>query len=199
MGDFDLDLRPVDARVDAEAPMKVSGPSRARRLFSGWSASLFQMILGITQQVALVPVFLHRWTSDILAAWLAVYSAGNLILIADAGLQFRSINRFLAFKSSADCDGRTARFYAAMLRIYFGLVGLLAVVLLAVAWFLPPSAIFRFQATLHFDAAFIVMAIGMLLTLPNNLASALYRARGFYGRAVKIHSDNASPGRRAWP
>ncbi|HEV7602225.1 MAG TPA: hypothetical protein VGO49_18460 [Bradyrhizobium sp.] len=168
--------------------MMVSGPSRARRLFAGWSANLFQMILGITQQVALVPVFLHFWTSDVLAAWLAIYSAGNLILIADAGLQFRAINRFLGFKSSLDCDGRTARFYAAMLRIYCGLAGLLVVLLLAVTQFLPPSAAFGFQATSHFDAAFMVMTIGILLTLPNNLASALYRARGLYGRAVKIQS-----------
>jgi O-antigen/teichoic acid export membrane protein len=185
---FDLDLCPVDARVDAVVPMMVSGPSRARRLFAGWSANLFQMILGITQQVALVPVFLHFWTSDVLAAWLAIYSAGNLILIADAGLQFRAINRFLGFKSSLDCNGRTARFYAAMLRIYCGLAALLVVLLLAVTQFLPPSAALGFQATSHFDAAFMVMTIGILLTLPNNLASALYRARGLYGRAVKIQS-----------
>ena len=168
--------------------MMVLGQSRARRLFAGWSANLFQMVLGVTQQVALIPVFLHFWTSDVLAAWLSIYSAGNLILMADAGLQSRSINRFLAFKSGADCDGRTAQFYAAMLRIYFGLAGLLAVVLLAVAWLLPPSAAFGFQATSQFDAAFMVMTIGMLLTLPNNLVSGLYRARGLYGRAVKIQS-----------
>jgi O-antigen/teichoic acid export membrane protein len=166
--------------------MMISGPSRARRLFAGWSANLFQMMLGITQQVALVPVFLHFWTSDVLAAWLAVYAAGNLVLIADAGLQFRSINRFLAFKSTADCDGRTARFYAAMLRIYCGLAGLLVVVLLAVACFLPPSAVFGFQATPYFDAAFLAVTTGILLTLPANLTSGLYRARGMYGRAVKI-------------
>ena len=99
------------------APGSTPGPSRARRLFSGWSASLFQMVLGITQQVALVPVFLHFWSSEILAAWLVVYAIGNLVLIADSGLQFRAINRFLAFKSSRDCDGRTAGFYAALLRI----------------------------------------------------------------------------------
>jgi hypothetical protein len=144
------------------------------------------MILGVTQQVALVPVFLHFWTSDVLAAWLAIYSAGNLIFVADAGLQLRAINRFLAFKSGVDCDGRTAGFYAAMLRIYFGLVGLLVVVLLAAAQFLPPSAAFGFQATAQFDAAFLVVTVGMLLTLPSNLASALYRARGLYGRGVKF-------------
>ena len=83
------------------------------------------MVLGMTQQVALVPVFLHFWSGETLAAWLVVYSVGYLILIADSGLQFRAINRFLAFKSSVDCDGRTARFYAAMLRIYYGLAAAL--------------------------------------------------------------------------
>ena len=33
-----------------------AGPSRARRLFEGWSANLVQVVLGITQQVALIPV-----------------------------------------------------------------------------------------------------------------------------------------------
>src|SRR6267154_6773547 len=116
---------PVDGRDDWEAAVNVSAVSRARRLFGGWSASLFQMVLGITQQVALVPVYLHFWSSEILAAWLVIYAVGNLVLIADSGLQFRAINRFLAFKSSIDCDGRTANFYAAMLRIYLALAGLL--------------------------------------------------------------------------
>src|ERR1700719_1397420 len=107
-----------------------SAPSRARRLFSGWSANLFQTILGITQQVALVPVFLHYWTGDVLAAWLALYAVGNLVLIADAGLQFLAINRFLAFKSDADSDRATARFYAAMARVYQGLAGTLIIILL---------------------------------------------------------------------
>ncbi len=89
---------PVDARGKNEDQARISGPSRARRLFSGWSASLFQMVLGITQQVALVPVFLHFWTGDILAAWLVIYAVGNLVLIADSGLQFRAINRFLALQ-----------------------------------------------------------------------------------------------------
>src|SRR3954452_13550575 len=168
--------------------MIASGGGRARRLFAGWSANLLQVILGITQQVALIPVFLHFWTSDVLAAWLAVYAAGNLVFIADAGLQFRAINRFLAFKSSVDCDGRTARFYAAMLRVYFGFIGLLAALLLAAAQVVPPSVVLGFQATSHFDAAFVIMTVGILLTLPTNLTTALYRARGLYGRAVTIQS-----------
>jgi hypothetical protein len=165
------------------------GLSRARRLIEGWSANLLQTMLGITQQIALIPVFLHFWTGDVLAAWLAVYAAGNLILVADAGLQFRAVNRFLAFKSTADCDGRTARFYAAMLRVYFGVVGLLMILLLIVMHLLPPSVVLGYQAIPHFDLSFSVMTVGMLMTLPINLAAALYRARGLYGRAVKLQNS----------
>jgi O-antigen/teichoic acid export membrane protein len=168
--------------------VSVTGLSRTRRLFEGWSANLLQMVLGITQQVALVPVFLHFWTSDVLAAWLTIYAAGNLVLIADAGLQFRAINRFFAFKSSVDGDGRTARFYAAMLRIYFGVAGLLVVLLLAGTRLLHPSDVLGFQAPPNFDAAFIVMTAGMLVTVPANLVSGLYRTRGLYGRAVRLQS-----------
>src|SRR4051794_37549605 len=107
----------------------VSASSRPQRILQGWSANLVQLLLGITQQVALIPVFLHFWTGETLAAWLAVYAAGNLALIADAGLQLRAINRFLAFKSSVDGDGRTAGFYAAMLRIYVVLAAVLIAVL----------------------------------------------------------------------
>ena len=146
------------------------------------------MILGVTQQVALIPVFLHFWTSDVLAAWLVIYAVGNLVLIADSGLQFRAINRFLAFKSSADCDGRTARFYAAMLRIYQGLAGSLLILLLAGTQLASPSAVLGFQSISSFDAAFVVMTAGMLLTLPSALVSGLYRARGFYGRVVGLQN-----------
>lgn len=162
--------------------------TRARRLFAGWSANLFQMILGVTQQVALVPVFLHFWTSEALAAWLVVYAAGNLVLMADSGLQLRAINRFLRLKSSVDCDGRTARFYVAMLRIYFGLAGTLVVLLLVCTQLVSPSTVLGFQTISNFDGAFAVMAGGMLLTLPSGLVSGLYRARGMYGRAVRLQN-----------
>jgi O-antigen/teichoic acid export membrane protein len=142
----------------------------------------------MTQQIALIPVFLHYWTSDVLAAWLVIYAAGNLVLIADAGLQFRAINRFLAFKSSVDYDGRTACFYAAMRRVYHGLAGSLVLILLVGMQFISPSAVLGFEAIAHFDAAFLVMTAGALLSLPSNLVSGLYRARGLYGRAVRLQN-----------
>jgi hypothetical protein len=161
--------------------------SRARRLLDGWGANLAQLVLGITQQLGLVPVFLHFTSSVFLAAWLALYAVGSLMVIADLGLHVRALNRFLSFKSSVDPDGRTARYYAAMLRLYVVAAGLLTAVILAAIVIFPPSRLLGFQAVVpHFDAAFAVMVAGMLATLPSNAVAGLYRARGLYGRGVWI-------------
>jgi O-antigen/teichoic acid export membrane protein len=174
---------PLDRTVPNKASMTGS-PSRARRLSDGWSANLLQMALGIAQQVVLVPVFLHYWSNDVLAAWLVIFAAGNLVPVVDCGLQFRAINRFLAFKSSIDSDRRTGQFYSELRRIYLGLAVTLATVTLIVVHVLPPSAMLGFGSIAQFDLAFVAMIVGTLLTLPANLAAALYRARGLYGRAV---------------
>ncbi len=163
-----------------------AGPSRVRRLFDGWSANLVQVALGVTQQVALIPIFLHYWSSEVLAGWLAIYAAGNLVLIADAGLHLRTMNRFLLFKSGVDADGRTARYYAAMFQVYLVLTSLLVVAVMATVSAISPSRLLGFQAVPNFDIAFIVMVLGMLTMLPSNLAAGLYRARGLYGRGVWI-------------
>lgn len=168
--------------------MSGSETSRRRRLFEGWSASIIQLALGLVQQVVLIPVFLHYWTGDILAAWLAIYAAGMLVLVADAGLQFLAVNRFLDFKSSADCDRRTARFYSAMLLVYVGLAAVLTLLLLVGSMVLPPSVVFGFRTVSKFDAAFVVVAIGMLWSVPSNLVTGLYRARGYNGRAVSVQN-----------
>ena len=43
-----------------------------------------------------------------------------------------------------------------------------------------------FGAIAQFDLAFGAMVVGALLSLPVNIVTALYRARGLYGRAVKF-------------
>jgi hypothetical protein len=159
----------------------MSVSSRSRRIFEGWSANLFLLLLGITQQVALVPIFLHFWSGEMLAAWLVLYAAANLVLVTDAGLQIRAINRFLSFKASVDCDGRTAGYYGAMLRVYISLTGLLIVTVLAGTYFFRPSRLLGFEAISHFDTLFAVMTVGALLTLPASLTAGLYRTRNLYG------------------
>ncbi|MCK1382408.1 hypothetical protein IVB33_39315, partial [Bradyrhizobium sp. 24] len=159
-------------------------PGRLRRLIRGWSANVVQMLLALTQQLVLIPAFLHFWSSDTLAAWLALYAAGSLVVVADAGLQLRAINRFLAFKACVDSDGRTATFYARMMRLYLVIVLGLSALLIAGTELFPPAAVLGFHETPSFNVAMIVITVGTLLALPANLVSGLYRVRGKYSRAV---------------
>jgi O-antigen/teichoic acid export membrane protein len=162
--------------------------TRLQRLLHGWSANLVQVLLGIVQQLVLIPIFLHVWTANVLAAWLVAYAAGSLVVVADAGLQLRAVNRFLAFKSCVDYDGRTANFYTRMLRIYLSVIAVLGIVLIGGTQLWSPSAVLGFRASSDFNSAVVVMMLGMLVTIPANLASGLYRVRGRYGRAVWLQN-----------
>jgi hypothetical protein len=73
-----------------------------------------------------------------------------------------------------------------MQRIYLRLTLLLITSVIAGCLLLSPANALGFRATADFDLSFVIMTAGMLLVLPSNLASALYRARGLYGRAVWI-------------
>jgi O-antigen/teichoic acid export membrane protein len=75
-----------------------------------------------------------------------------------------------------------------MLRIYLAVVVTLGVLLLAGAQLLPPSRVLGFHATPTFDSALLVMTMGTLMSLPANLVSGLYRARGQYGRTVWLQN-----------
>ena len=159
-----------------------------RRIFGGWSANVVQMLLSLTQQIILIPLFLKFWSSDTLSAWLIIFAAGNLVFTADAGLHAWSLNRFLSFKSRDDCDRRTSRYYGAVSRLFVWYTALLAIALLIVFGLVKPSSVLGFSAQPGFDLAFAVMTLGAAFTLPMNLASSLYRARGLYGRIAKIQS-----------
>jgi len=162
--------------------------SRARRIFGGWSANLIQVLLSLTQQIVLIPLFLKYWSSDTLSAWLTIFAAGNLVLAADAGLHAWALNRFLAFKSRNDCDRRSSRYFGAAFTLFVSFTAALALLLVAIFVLVSPSKVLGFSVLPDFDRALVVMTMGLVLTLPMNLASALYRARGLYGRIVQVQA-----------
>jgi O-antigen/teichoic acid export membrane protein len=168
--------------------------SRARRIFGGWSANIVQLLLALTQQIVLIPLFLKYWTSDTLSAWLTIFAAGNLVLAADAGLHAWALNRFLSFKSRNDCDRRSSRYYGAALQLFVSFAATLALLLVVTFALASPSQVLGFSAEEGFDRAFAIMTLGVVLTLPINLASALYRARGLYGRIVRVQACGMAVG-----
>jgi O-antigen/teichoic acid export membrane protein len=172
----------------------LSASSRARRILGGWSANVIQVLLALTQQIVLIPLFLKYWTSDTLSAWLTIFAAGSLVLAADGGLHGWSLNRFLSFKSPDDCDRRTRRYYAAVFQLFIWFTAVLAVLIVAAFGLAAPSHVFGFSTEPDFDLAFAIMTMGMVITLPVNLAGSLYRARGLYGRIVKVQASGTAIG-----
>ena len=179
-----------DRSGDAESNLdsRLSDPGWVRRLADGWLANAVQLALALTQQLVLIPVFLHFWNPQTLAAWLALYAASAMLQAADFGLQLRAINRFLALKSCVDCNGRTNNFYCDLLQVYVGLVLLLSLLLIVGTSIFQPSLLLRFGDTTTFDAAFDVMTVGTLLALPSRLVTGLYRVHGRYARGVWLQN-----------
>ena len=147
-----------------------------------------QVLLALTQQIVLIPLFLKYWTSDTLSAWLTIFAAGSLVVAADAGLHAWSLNRFLSFKSRNDCDRRTKRYYGAVFQLFVWFTALFAILLLTLFGLAAPSNVLGFSAESNFDLAFAVMTLGQVFALPINLAGSLYRARGLYGRVVMLQA-----------
>ena len=168
--------------------------NRARRIFGGWSANVVQVLLSLTQQIVLIPLFLRFWTGETLSAWLTIFAAGSLVLAADGGLHAWSLNRFLSFKSRNDCDRRTGRYYGAVFQLFVWFTALFAIALLTIFGLVTPSKVLGFSAEPGFDVAFAVMVLGSVFTLPVNLASSLYRARGLYGRIVRVQAWGTAAG-----
>jgi O-antigen/teichoic acid export membrane protein len=171
--------------------------SRARRIFGGWSANVIQVLLALTQQIVLIPLFLKFWSSDTLSAWLTIFAAGSLVLAADGGLHAWSLNRFLAFKSRSDCDRRTSRYYGAVFQLFVWFTTLFALLLLVMFGLVSPARMLGFRAEQGFDLPFAIMTLGMVFTLPMNLAGALFRARGLYGRIVTVQAWGTAFGQLA--
>src|SRR5450432_2676417 len=139
------------ARAALRGNVTLLTSSRARRIFGGWSANLMQVLLALTQQIVLIPLFLKFWTGETLSAWLAIFAAGSLVLAADGGLHVWSLNRFLSFKSRNDCDRRTSRYYGAVFQLFVWFTALLAVVLLTTFGLAAPSKVLGFSAEPGFD------------------------------------------------
>jgi O-antigen/teichoic acid export membrane protein len=177
-------IQPMDTEMKEQPSGAAIHENRILRLAHGFAAHLFQLALGLVQQIALVPIFLLSWDNATLAAWLVIYAAGPLVLIADCGLQLYTINRFLEARALNDFETRAATLFAALKRVYFLIViGMVLLVLLATA-IVSPEMIFGFADQPDFTTAFLTMVIGTVFLLPINLAAAVYRATGYYTRIV---------------
>ncbi|MET4388000.1 O-antigen/teichoic acid export membrane protein [Bradyrhizobium sp. F1.4.3] len=146
------------------------------------------VLLALTQQIVLIPFFLRYLGHETLSAWLTIFAAGSLVQAADPGLHVWSLNRFLSFKSRDDADRRTRRYFAGVLLLFIGVVGGLVSVIGILLMLANPASVLGFRSEPGFDMALAIVMLGLATTLPANLASSLFRARGLYGRVAAVQA-----------
>jgi O-antigen/teichoic acid export membrane protein len=174
-----------------------SGSSRIRRILGGWSANSMIVLLALTQQIVLIPFFLRYLGHETLSAWLTIFAAGSLVQAADPGLHAWSLNRFLSFKSRGDTDRRTRRYFAGVLLLFIGVVAGLIAIVGILLMLVSPAAVLGFRNEPGFNLTFAIVTLGLATTLPVNLASSLFRARGLYGRVVAVQAWGTGVGQLA--
>ena len=155
------------------------------------------VLLALTQQIVLIPFFLRYLGHETLSAWLTIFAAGSLVQAADPGLHAWSLNRFLSFKSRGDCDRRTRSYFAGILLLFIGVVAGLVCLIGILLMLVNPADVLGFRNEPKFDLAFAIVTLGLATTLPVNLASSLFRARGLYGRVVAVQAWGAGLGQIA--
>jgi len=155
------------------------------------------VLLALTQQIVLIPFFLRHLGHETLSAWLTIFAAGGLVQAADPGLHAWSLNRFLLLKSRADADRRTRRYFAGVLLLFIGVAAGLIAIIGILLMLVNPANVLGFRNEPEFDLALAVVTLGLAITLPVNLASALYRARGLYGRVVAVQAWGTAIGQVA--
>ncbi|MDD1518424.1 hypothetical protein ACNJYD_12835 [Bradyrhizobium sp. DASA03005] len=155
------------------------------------------VLLALTQQVVLIPFFLRYLGHETLSAWLTIFAAGSLVQAADPGLHAWSLNRFLSFKSRADSDRRTRRYFAGSLLLFIAVVAGLIAIIGILLMLVDPASVLGFREEPGFDLTFAIVTLGLATTLPVNLASSLFRARGLYGRIVAVQAWGTGLGQLA--
>jgi len=154
-GDFALWPVSSDSLDDAEVSDDGSGSREPRAKAVCWWSQIFShMLLGITRRSPLNSGF-SAFLGPATCCGLAWPSTPREISFhCGRGSAFRAINAFSRSNRASIAIGRTARFYAAMLRNLFRLqCDRFARGCWRSRMLLPPSAVLGFSATSHFDAA----------------------------------------------
>ena len=162
---------------------------------AGGQPTSVEVLLSLTQQIVLILLFLRFWTGETLSAWRTIYAVRQFVLAAVCGLQRPALlNRLSGFNVAEYHERRTGRYYGAVFQLFIWFTAPFAIALLAVFGLAAPSKVLGFSGQPGFDAALTVMVLGLVFTLPVNLASSLYRARGLYGRIVRLQALGTAAG-----
>ena len=174
---------PTDIPSNARRP-RVAMHGAVRRLTYGTLASGLSQVVNICSQLALVPLFLSSWGSGRYGEWLALSAAVSYLGMLDGGVQTFVINQLTKLRAGND-DGA----YAKLLNSALALVGVVstaaALMVLTVAALVPIEQWMRVSEP-GVRLAVALLALQVIVALPQGLLSGIYRTAGEYAREQMI-------------
>ena len=159
--------------------LKGSGTSKTR-LVGGFTSSISVTMLGIIQQIFLVPLFVRNWPPELYASWLILFSLSVLIAAADLGLHVLAINRYqealnLEAQAVIVAFNRNLRDFV---NSYFINAVLLTVTAALFAALTEPAYVLHLSGapTWELRLSFLFMVLTGIITMLTSGCSAIYRA-----------------------
>jgi O-antigen/teichoic acid export membrane protein len=142
-------------------------------------------IVGLAQQVVLVPFFLRAWGDGTYGDWLAATAVASYLGLADMGVQSYAVNRLSQDHARGDDAGFRRDLHSTyVLYALLALAG--AVVLGLLAALLPWEAWFDGHAIGPVDAGRIatIAGAGVLVSIATGFAASLHKAYGDAARSA---------------
>ena len=103
--------------------------STSRRIASNLVLTGASQILGLLNQIALVPIFLHAWGEVLYGDWMTISAIATYFSLADLGMQLYAVNVLTGHWTRGEHDKfRETLGSALMFYVYTTVVGLIIAV-----------------------------------------------------------------------
>ena len=175
--------------TDHPAPEPIPSTSVRQRILHGLSAHAFGQLVTVITQLAGVPILLHAWGTQLYGEWLILFAIPAYLSMTDLGFTQSAANDMTARVARGDQPGALAVFQSIGVLVY-AIAALGVVVTAAVVPWLPLAEWMNFQAMDTRTAQWVLwlLAAQVLVTLPDGVTHAGFRAGGEYALHFGLHS-----------
>jgi O-antigen/teichoic acid export membrane protein len=170
-------------------PAPTHATSVRQRILHGLGANAFGQLVTVIVQLAGVPILLHAWGVQLYGEWLILFAIPAYLSMTDLGFTQSAANDMTARVARGDRAGALAVFQSLGVLVYaVAMLGLFLTA--AVLPWLPLADWLNFQAMDARTAQWVLwlLAAQVLVTLPDGVTHAGFRAGGEYALHVGLHS-----------
>lgn len=159
--------------------------STRERLLKGFGASALGQVINVVSRVALVPLFLHAWGTQIYGEWLLLTSVAAYLSLTDFGSQVYVVNQLTQAAAKNDLDLFQKTLHTG-LALFLLLPAVALILFLVFVTAVPPQAYLNIVLTRHEVVLWVVvfLALQVAVSLPQGILLGVYRSLGMLPRGT---------------